>query len=492
MRTIVIVSRADDWPLELRGVEVVLARDYLIDAAWTKERGVRVFNLCRSYRYQSAGYYVSLLAAARRHRPFPGLMTVLEMKSRAMVRTVDEDLDELIQKSLAEIRSARFELSVYFGKNLARRHERLAGRLFAQFPAPMLRAFFSKGKGKGERWRLASVSPIAFRHVPASHWSFVQDAAREYFARPRYRSRVRRASRFDLAILHNPQEELAPSDSKALARFRSAAEEVGFGVETIERDDYGRLGEFDALFLRETTSVNHHTFRFAQKAESEGLVVIDDPRSILRCANKIYQAEAFELASVPVPRTWITDRVDADEVEREVGFPCVLKHPDSSFSQGVVKCNDREELEQQAARALEDSDLLLVQEFLPSDFDWRIGIFDKKALYACRYHMARGHWQIVKKTERGQYRYGRVEPIRVEDAPPRVVRTALRAADSIGDGLYGVDLKQAGKRVVVVEVNDNPNINAGCEDAILKDELYLCIARGFLARVEARKRGNGR
>jgi glutathione synthase/RimK-type ligase-like ATP-grasp enzyme len=486
MRTIVIVSRAGDWPLTIPGVEVVLARDYLTDATWTGERGIRTFNLCRSYRYQSEGYYVSLLAAARKHRPFPGLMTVLDMKSRALVRTVDEDLDADIQRCLAEIRSDRFELSVYFGRNLAKRHDRLARRLFAQFPAPLMRAAFTRS----DRWRLTSVAPIAFHEVPESHREFVQQSASQYFARRRYQVRTTRAARFDLAILHNPNEELAPSDPKALAAFRDAAEEVGFAVEMIERDDYGRLGEFDALFLRETTYVNHHTFRFAQRAEAEGLVVIDDPQSILRCTNKVFQTEAFATHKVATPKTWITGRCDPREVGERIGFPCVLKTPDSAFSQGVVKCADAGELEKHAARMLQESDLLLVQEFLPSEFDWRVGVLGGEVLYACRYHMARGHWQIVKKTDGGKYRYGRVEPVALEEVPRRVLQTALRAASTIGDGLYGVDLKQAGARVLVTEVNDNPNLDAGCEDATLGDELYRRIMRCFLERVEERKRGN--
>lgn len=488
MRKLVVVSRPSDWPLALPGVEVVAARDYLVDARWAAERGVRAYNLCRSYRYQSEGYYVSLLAAARGHRPFPSLMTVLDMKSRAVVRIVDEELEELVQRSLAEIRADRFELSVYFGRNLAKRHDRLASKLFGQFPAPLLRAVFTRS----DRWKLASVAPIGFREVPESHWEFVGKAAADYFDRPRAKSAPRRAARYDLAILHDPEEELAPSDDKALARFRDAAEKVGFGVEMIQREDYGRLAEFDALFIRETTYVNHHTFRFAQRAESEGLVVIDDPTSILRCTNKVFQTEAFERADVPQPKTWITDAVTADAVRERIGFPCVLKVPDSAFSQGVVKCADEAELGVHAARILADSDLLLVQEYTPSDFDWRVGLFGGEVLYACRYHMARGHWQIIQRTDGGALRYGKVETVPLDQVPPLVVDVARRAAATIGDGLYGVDLKQIGDRVVVTEVNDNPNLDAGAEDAILKDELYLRIMRGFLERVEAKKRGGSR
>jgi glutathione synthase/RimK-type ligase-like ATP-grasp enzyme len=70
-----------------------------------------------------------------------------------------------------------------------------------------------------------------------------------------------------------------------------------------------------------------------------------------------------------------------------------------------------------------------------------------------------------------------------------VVRAALRAARPIGNGLYGVDIKQARGQCYVIEVNDNPNIDAGVEDKILKDELYRRIMAVFLRRIERRKAG---
>ena len=488
MRTIIVVEREEDGIPSLPGVEVVLAGDYLTGPRWIEERGVRVFNLCRSYRYQSEGYYVSLLAMARKHKPFPDLSTVLDMKSRSTIRSVDEDLDDVIQKSLEGIRSEKFELSVYFGRNMAARHERLARRIFALFPAPLLRAQFQRG----ERWRLSSIAPIPLKDVSASHRPFLQDVATEYFSKPRYSARGAKGARYGLAILHWDEEELSPSNSKALKKFAAAAKSLGFGVEMISRDDYGRLGEFDALFIRETTSVNHHTFRFAQRAEAEGLVVIDDAQSILRCTNKVFQTEVFRLRGVQTPKTWITDKLDSARAAEEVGFPCVLKVPDSAFSQGVVKCADAAEFEAKGKAIMKDSELLLVQEFCPSDYDWRVGVLDGQPLYVCRYHMAKGHWQIVNKQGKNDYDYGRIETLAVEEAPRKVVQLALRAANAIGDGLYGVDLKQFGKEVVVIEVNDNPNLDAGQEDRVLGDELYRRIMSVFLHRVMARKGGRWR
>ena len=57
----------------------------------------------------------------------------------------------------------------------------------------------------------------------------------------------------------------------------------------------------------------------------------------------------------------------------------------------------------------------------------------------------------------------------------------------IGNGLYGVDVKQNDEGVYVIEINDNPNIDAGVEDGILGAELYQAIIDEFLRRLNLRK-----
>jgi glutathione synthase/RimK-type ligase-like ATP-grasp enzyme len=487
MPTLLVVDDPGDWPLEIPGVELVPARAYLTEQCYPGLRGARVFNLCRSYRYQSLGYYVSLLAAARGHKPLPSITTIQDLKSPAMVRVVSEELDRLIQKSLAPIQSREFTLSIYFGRNLARRHERLSQSLFKLFPAPFLRSSFVFG-GKSQRWTLQSLSAIAASEIPEEHRPFVVEVAQEYFQGRRRSAGHKTPAAFTLAILVAPDEPEPPSDSRALRRFVRAAEAVGFGVELITREDYGRLAEFDALFIRETTGVNHHTYRFARKAAAEGLVVIDDPESILKCTNKVFLAELLEHNRIAAPRTLIVHRGNKDAILAQLDLPCILKQPDGSFSRGVVKAQTQAELREAAARLLERSELIIAQEYLPTPFDWRIGIFDRQPLFACRYHMAPRHWQILRRDRSGlKTGEGKVETLPVEEVPPAVLRAALRAAKLIGDGLYGVDLKQVGRKVYVVEINDNPNIDAGLEDKVLRDELYLRIMRVMRRRIELRK-----
>lgn len=488
MPTLVVVDDAGDWPLDLPGVETVPARLYLTDRRYTELRGARVYNLCRSYRYQSLGYYVSLLAAARGHKPLPTITAVQDLKSQTLVRVVSEDLDTLIQKSLAHLRSGEFVLSVYFGRNVARHYDRLSQQLYTLFQAPLLRASFA-WQEKGRRWQLQSVAPLAVGELPPDHRPFMEEVAREYFAgRPPRPQRRLPATRYDLAILVDPGAKEAPSNPRALQRFVRAAETVGLSAEMVTREDYGRIAEFDALLIRETTSVNHHTYRFARRGAAEGLVVVDDPESILKCTNKVFLAELLDRHRIPSPRTLIVHRDNWRDVEGRLGLPCVLKQPDSSFSAGVEKVSTQAELEEAITRLLARSELVIAQEFVPTEFDWRVGIFDRQPLFACRYYMARRHWQIIRRDgPGGRSVSGRSETLPVEHAPGAVVRTALKAANLVGDGLYGVDLKQVGDRVYVIEVNDNPSIDAGVEDAVLKDELYLRIMRVFLRRLEEKK-----
>jgi len=480
---LIVVNDPKQWPLQIPNVEVVDARSYLSRPEYSEMRGVKLFNLCRSYRYQSSGYYVSLLAEARGHKPLPSVTAIQDLKSQSMVRMVSEELEELIQTSLAPIQSGKFALSVYFGRNLAKRYARLAMHLFNVFPAPLLRAQFVRDK----RWVLRSLTAIPASEVPDSHRPFVVQVATEHFAGRGGRIRRRTRARYDLAILCNSGDPVPPSDEKALAKFVKAGESIGLAVERIGRDDYARLAEFDALFIRETTAVNHYTYRFSRRASSEGLVVIDDPESIVKCANKVYLAEILARHNVPIPRTIVVHRDNVGSIAEKLGFPCVLKKPDSAFSLGVTKVNTQEELCEQIKRLLAESELVVAQEFLPTTFDWRIGILDRRPLYACKYYMAPNHWQIIRHDGAGKRRYGNWETLPVELAPARAVRVALKAANLVGNGLYGVDVKQSGKDFYVIEVNDNPNIDSGVEDAVLKQELYHRILSVLLWRIEQRK-----
>jgi glutathione synthase/RimK-type ligase-like ATP-grasp enzyme len=189
---------------------------------------------------------------------------------------------------------------------------------------------------------------------------------------------------------------------------------------------------------------------------------------------------------VPVPKTLMVHRENVDQIVPLLGLPCILKQPDSAFSLGVSKVESEAALATCLDTLFTKSDLVIAQQWLPTVFDWRVGVFDRRPLYVCKYFMAQGHWQIVKR-EPGRTLEGSTVAQSVGEAPEIVVRTAVRAANLIGDGLYGVDLKQDGRQCYVMEVNDNPNIDAGGEDGVLKDALYREIMGVFMRRIRDRR-----
>ncbi|MDX1383820.1 MAG: RimK-like ATPgrasp N-terminal domain-containing protein, partial [Thermoanaerobaculia bacterium] len=373
MSVFVVVSDPRDWKLDVPGVEVVTARAYLTEERFAESRRSKVFNLCRSYRYQRTGYYVSLLAEARGHLPLPAVGTIQDLKSPTVLKYANEELDAEMERSLGPLASGHFTLSVYFGRNVARRHDRLAAAIFRLFEAPLLRAEFARGRAG--RWSLTSLNPIGAGEIPDDDHEFAVAKARELFAGGPPRRRQRRPEpRFDLAILRDPSDREPASDTGAMRRFVRAGRAVGFAVDVIGRKDYAEIPRYDALFIRDTTAVNHYTYHFARKAKAEGLVVVDEPETILRCMNKVYLAELLGRHGVRAPRTLVVHRGNVDRIESELGLPCVLKQPDSAFSAGVVKVETAEELRREASRQLERSALLVAQEFLPTPFDWRIGV----------------------------------------------------------------------------------------------------------------------
>ena len=171
---------------------------------------------------------------------------------------------------------------------------------------------------------------------------------------------------------------------------------MGVEVEPITKKDLAKLANYDALFIRETTSISNHTYRFARRAQQEGMPVIDDPLSMIRCTNKVYLNELMSYNKVPVPPTvMIASPADFEMAAQTLGFPLVLKIPDSAFSRGVKKASTFEELKTLATQWLEDSDLLIAQKFMPTEYDWRVGVLGGQPLFAVHYLMAKQHWQIV-------------------------------------------------------------------------------------------------
>jgi glutathione synthase/RimK-type ligase-like ATP-grasp enzyme len=482
--TYIVIETKQDWRPYYPSDKVITTEEFIHKYDEIVEPNARIINLCRNYKYLGVGYYCSLLSEARGKRVIPSVQTINDLSKKSIYSLNFDDLEHVLQKWPKKKNSSEISFHVFFGMAENPEMNSIAREIFELFPTPLLKVTLSYET----RWKINSIKAIGLNHIEENEDFFAE--AIEQYCKKIWISKKTKKYRYDLAILHNPEEKLAPSNLKTLNNFIRVGKSLGLYIDLIEKKHYSRVAEYDALFIRETTSIEDHTYRFAKKAENEGMVVLDDPRSILRCTNKVYLSDLLKKSKVPTPKTLILGehRLDhSEEIIDTIGFPMILKIPDGSFSRGMFKVNSESDLKEKSKILFKQSDLILAQEYMFTEFDWRIGILNQQAIFACQYFMSKGHWQIINH-KKDKTIEGTFKTFPVYEVPDIIIKTALKAANLIGNGLYGVDIKQNSKGAYVIEVNDNPNIDAGVEDHFLKDKLYKIILEDFIRRLDERRK----
>jgi glutathione synthase/RimK-type ligase-like ATP-grasp enzyme len=514
-----VVAERADHPL-LTGAPLLAPEEYLEGRIpETVSQGQTIINLCRSYEYLSRGYYISLLADARRQQVVPNLQMVEEITNpyayftalrNSGLETIDYTVvrgrhllpkvivpngvkDETAREPKSPMVSeggvqepvryrrvgqAFEEVTTCFGRTLDARFRKHCADVFRVYPFPLLKIRLYREEN---RWKFGQVFPLAPHRVGPAELELLNQELST--GRPFDASGAERESPFYVAVLMDDADPFAPSDEDTFNKLKRTGERHGVIFEPLAKDDFRDLPEYDALFLRTVTGMDHYSFLFAQRAKSLGIPVIDDPQTTVRCSNKVYLHELFRRAGLATPRTLTISRTTPLSEAEELGYPLIVKQPDGTFSAAVKKAADVAELKKLTREMFKRSPLLTLQEFRPTEFDWRIGVLDGAALFACKYYMATGHWQIVREKRGGGRRYGKVEAVALDATPEPVRSLALQAAALIGDGLYGVDIKETEAGPVIIEINDNPDIWVGEEDAVEGDRLYDAIVHAFLRRL---------
>jgi glutathione synthase/RimK-type ligase-like ATP-grasp enzyme len=483
MTWVILTGRQSDLDQVATPHKIITNRDYLAHPALFRGQRPKVINLSNNYSYQSRGYYSSLLAGSRGHKVIPTVETMIDLSERKLYEHALPELEQALNKARKDLGgSFPARVTIFFGIGPAKGWDKFAKLLFDWFRAPALELSI---KDNGEWAFITKIGFLPLARMKADDKERFLASLDVYTGREWRDSKARTPARYTFATLVDPNDQMPPSQIESLRYWAKIAEKMGVEVEPITRKDLAKLAEYDALFIRETTSISNHTYRFARRAEQEGMPVIDDPLSMIRCTNKVYLNELMAFNKVPVPQTvMIAGPADFEVAAQTLGFPLVLKIPDSAFSRGVKKAENLAELKALATLWLEDSDLLIAQKFLPTKFDWRIGVLGGEPLFAVHYLMAKKHWQVVNHKATGKPDVGGFKTFKLKETPKLVVDTAVRAARCIGNGLYGVDLKETKDGVFVIEVNDNPDVDHGCEDTGEKDEVWVKLTQWFLDRLE--------
>lgn len=282
-----------------------------------------------------------------------------------------------------------------------------------------------------------------------------------------------------LGIFVNRQTLSSSEQLTAVVKCRDVAESMGHTAEFIFPVDMKKIPKLDALFIRANTDPMNTTYVAARIAQMYGIPVIDDPSSIQICADKINMYMHLMKNNVSMPRTKFLKKKEldeglAEELFEELGTPLVLKEPSTSFSARVEKVSTVDELLKIARRFFKLSDWIVVQEYIESRFDWRVGVINGQLLYACRYIIPSETFKIQASVN-GHIVYCDVESVPADQVPPEVIELGRQAGNAIGNGLYGVDIKESNGKLYVIEVNDNPSLEGG-EDAHYPDMFQKIIS----------------
>ena len=265
----------------------------------------------------------------------------------------------------------------------------------------------------------------------------------------------------------------------ALSNFRIAAFEQGHELDFLFRNELKYLHHYDAVLIRALTDPLNTAYVVAREAEMMGKRVIDTSESIRVCCDKVNMYRRLQRAQVPIPETRFLAEAQvttdtARNLFEELGTPLVLKAPNSSFSAYVDRVTTPEAFVQVGKRYLRRADRIVVQQYLPSAFDWRVITLHGKVLAVVEYRFAADRWKVMQRGNEGQPAITRAIPR--DQAPAKLLEVALAASAAIDESLHGVDLKEIDGEYSVIEVNDNPTIAASEEDQA-NPEVYGEIVR---------------
>ncbi|MEX2542834.1 MAG: RimK family alpha-L-glutamate ligase [Trueperaceae bacterium] len=265
----------------------------------------------------------------------------------------------------------------------------------------------------------------------------------------------------------------------ALTNFRQAAFELGHQLDFLFKSELKYLHNYDGVLIRALTDPLNATYVVARIAEMNGLRVLDSSESIRICCDKVNMYSRLMAGGVPMPETRFLERHEvtaenAAELFEALGMPLVLKAPNSSFSTYVDRVTNAESFVKVGRRFLRRADRVVVQQYMPSEFDWRVITLHGRILAVVKYQFAQDKWKLMERGPSGDW--ARVVPVPRERADPKLLETALAAANAVSGSLHGVDVKEIDGQFFVIEVNDNPSIDAGGED-LANSEIYAEIIR---------------
>ena len=180
--------------------------------------------------------------------------------------------------------------------------------------------------------------------------------------------------------------------------------------------------------------------------------VVNTASSIEATRDKLYSTQVFAEQHLPVPKTMLIKHpANTALVQKEIGFPCVVKIFAGSYGKGVYLVHNRREFQDfiDFAHGIKEDEAIIVQEYIDSrpGQDVRVMVIGGKAIGAMKRSAHDGSFKA--NITRG----GRGENYPLND---EISEIAVKTADALGLDVAGIDLLFDGDGYKVCEANSAP------------------------------------
>lgn len=229
------------------------------------------------------------------------------------------------------------------------------------------------------------------------------------------------------------------------------------------------LSGFDAVIPRIGASVTFYGTAIVRQFEMMKVFSVNESVAIARARDKLRSMQLLSRRGIGMPATGFAHSPDdIDDLLHEVGGPpVVIKLLEGTQGLGVVLAETKQAAESviQAFMGLDAN--ILIQEFIKEakGTDIRCFVIGNRVVAAMERRAAVGEFRS------NLHRGGTARLVKIT---PAERDTAIKAAQTIGLNVCGVDILRASRGPVVLEVNSSPGLR-GIEQATGKDVAGMII-----------------
>ena len=278
-------------------------------------------------------------------------------------------------------------------------------------------------------------------------------------------------------LFHNDVADGVP-EAHEIRRFVEAGAQRGITLDVLRPRDFelivsterdwkvehsaGKLPRSDFIIPRTGSETSYFTLAVIRQFERMGVPLINGAEAVEACADKLQTLQLLSASGLPIPKTILAKfPVDVDVIERELGFPVVVKKLRSTRGAGVLLCQNREQFDD-LAMLLGDvgaqTDFIFQQYIATSHGrDVRLLVVGDKVTAAMERRSLNGNFK--SNISLG----GTGECI---EAPAEMMQLAIDAAKSLRLDIAGIDILYDEKGYRICEANSSPGF-VGLEKACL-------------------------